>query len=571
MKHIFFVILFFMGTFSMKSQDFNSEKGDLMLFVKRMYLNQPFEGVKVIDNGLIIICVEVETNSNNTGSISQIANIKAKDLLNKFINSSNISSDFILTSQQNISKVDTSKEFKLSIIKTIREESSGVVSGLELLSNFDVNPTKKVFVFLRNNFIPSENVSQFKNYGKPVANIDQLSNNNGDLDTQKQVKAQQDEASVSAVALGIGKDQNEAIYNAKISALEQIFNSYISSETSMLNDKIYNQILTITNGNIEKIEILSSREIKDGVTVTIKLFASRSKLVSFCKKIGLDVKLNGSIFADNFTFNLKSQENEAKIINTFFKKFNLGIPYIFNFDLTVTDPIKDQDSDKFGVKITSNVFVNENLDGILETFLDLLKGLSIDKSELGNYKKLNLDYYPIIIKTNSVNGFCYLRSKESQTKLIYFFKEISDFLNQHVIQRNTLKEVAPRKIEGDNLNVLYFTNGSTWIPYRLWSKSEYDISIGQKSYSVLSGNGQQLAKFISDNVNKSQSCPILSDDLVFQGLFINDTKKETIEVPLFLVNTACIDKSQPMFKFSYYDWLTIEELKQLKSYKVKVD
>ena len=132
-------------------------------------------------------------------------------------------------------------------------------------------------------------------------------------------------------------------------------------------------------------------------------------------------------------------------------------------------------------------------------------------------------------------------------------------------KRNTLKEIAPRKIEGDNLNVLYFTNGSTWIPYRLWSKSGYDISIGQKSYSVLPGNGQQLAKFISDNVNKSQSCPILSDDLVFQGLFINDTKKETIEVPLFLVNTACIDKSQPMFKFSYYDWLTIEELKQLKS------
>ena len=560
-----------MVTFSIRSQDFNSEKGDLMLFVKRMYLSQPFEGVKIIDNGLIIICVEVEINSNITGSISQIANIKAKDLLNKFINSSHISSDFILTSQQNISKVDTSKQFQLSIIKTIREQSSGVVSGLELLSNFDANPTKKVFVFLRNNFIPSENVSQFKNYEKPVANIDQLANNNGDLVTQKQVKVQQDEASVSVVALGIGKDQNEAIYHAKISALEQIFNSYISSETSMINDKVYNQILTITNGNIEKIEILSSREVRDGVSVTIKLFASRSKLVSFCKKIGLDVKINGSIFADNFTFNLKSQENEAKILNTFFKKFNLGIPYIFKFDLTVTDPIKDPDSDQFGVKITSNVFVNKNLDGILEIFMDLLKGLSIDKSELGNYKKLNLDYYPIIINTKSFNGFYYLRSKESQTNLIYFFKEISNYLNQHVIQRNTLKEIAPRKVEGDNLNVLYFTNGSSWIPYRLWSKSDYDISIGQKSYSVLPGNGQQLAKFIADNVNKSLSCPILSDDLIFQGLFINDNKKETIEVPLFLVNTTCIDLSQPMFKFSYYDWLTIEELKQLNSYKLKVD
>ena len=386
------------------------------------------------------------------------------------------------------------------------------------------------------------------------------------------LQGQQNESSVSVVAFGIGKDQNQAIYHAKISALEQIFNSYISSETVIMNDSlVYNKILTITNGNIEKIEILSSREAKDGIIVTIKLFASRSKLVSFCKNIGLNVTLNGSTFADNFTIKLKNQENEIKILDTFFKKIDREIPNIFDFKLAVSDPIKDPDSEKFGIKITSDFYVNKNLDLILQTLLDLLKGLSIDKSELGEYKKLNLDYYPIIINTKSINGFCYLRSKESQTKLIYFFKEISDFLNQHVIQRNTLKEIAPRKIEGDNLNVLYFTNGSTWIPYRLWSKSEYDISIGQKSYSVLPGNGEQLAKFISDNVNKSQSCPILSDDLVFQGLFINENKKETIELPLFLVNTACIDKSQPMFKFSYYDWLTIEELKQLKSYKVKVD
>jgi hypothetical protein len=154
MKYIFFVILFLMGTFSMKSQDFNSEKGDLMLFVKRMYLNQPFEGVKVIDNGLIIICVEMPLNSNNTRSIAQIANIKAKDHLNKFLNGSFTSSDFILTSQQNISKVDSSRETQTKIIENIREEASGVVTGLELLSNFDANSTKKVFIFLRNKIVP---------------------------------------------------------------------------------------------------------------------------------------------------------------------------------------------------------------------------------------------------------------------------------------------------------------------------------------------------------------------------------------------------------------------------------
>jgi hypothetical protein len=386
------------------------------------------------------------------------------------------------------------------------------------------------------------------------------------------IYGQENESSVNVVAFGVGKDEGEAIYHAKISALEQIFNSYISSETVVMNDSIaYNKILTITNGNIEKVDILSSRKSNDGVVVTIKLYASKTKLVSFCKTIGLNVSLNGASFADNFTVKLKNQENEVKILTTFFKKIKAEVPNIFDYKLAVSDPIKDPDSDKYGIKISADFIVNNNLDLILQTLQDLLKGLSIDKSELGDYKKLNLDYYPIVISTKSASGYYYLRSKDSQTNLIYFFKEISDFLNQHVIQRNTLKEIAPRKIEGDNLNALYITNGSTYVPYRLWSRSNFDVSIGQKSFAVMPGNGQQLAKFITDNVNKLQPCPLISEELAFQGLFISDNKKETIEVPLFIVNTTCLDVSKPVFKFSYYDWLTIEELKQLKSYKVKLD
>jgi hypothetical protein len=70
------------------------------------------------------------------------------------LNGSFTSSDFILTSQQNISKVDSSRETQTKIIENIKEEASGVVAGLELLSNFDANSTKKVFIFLRNKIVP---------------------------------------------------------------------------------------------------------------------------------------------------------------------------------------------------------------------------------------------------------------------------------------------------------------------------------------------------------------------------------------------------------------------------------
>jgi hypothetical protein len=144
-----FCLHLFIG-FSLTAQDFNSEKGDLMLFVKRMYLSQPFEGVKVIDNGVIIVCVEMTIKSNNASSMSQVANIKAKSHLNKFLNGSFVSSDFVMTTQENVSQVDSLKAYQAKIMEVFKEQASGVVAGLELLSSFDVDSSKKVFIYLRN-------------------------------------------------------------------------------------------------------------------------------------------------------------------------------------------------------------------------------------------------------------------------------------------------------------------------------------------------------------------------------------------------------------------------------------
>ncbi len=150
MRYLLIYCLYLFLGFSLKAQDFNSEKGDLSLFVKRMYLSQPFEGVKVIDNGVIIVCVEMPIKSNNSSSMSQIANIKAKNHLNKFLNGSFISSDFVMTTQENVSQVDSLKVYQAKILEVFKEQASGVVAGLELLSSFDVDASKKVFIYLRN-------------------------------------------------------------------------------------------------------------------------------------------------------------------------------------------------------------------------------------------------------------------------------------------------------------------------------------------------------------------------------------------------------------------------------------
>ena len=94
--------------------------------------------------------IGVPIKSSNSTSMSQIANIKAKNHLNKFLNGSFISSDFVMTTQENVSQVDSLKAYQAKIMEVFKEQSSGVVAGLELLSSFDVDSTKKVFIYLRN-------------------------------------------------------------------------------------------------------------------------------------------------------------------------------------------------------------------------------------------------------------------------------------------------------------------------------------------------------------------------------------------------------------------------------------
>ena len=74
----------------------------------------------------------------------------------------------------------------------------------------------------------------------------------------------QDEKTVTLTVSGQGKTQDEAKQVALRSAIEQAFGAFISSHTEVVNDNLVkDEIISVSNGNIQKYEIISESSTFD--------------------------------------------------------------------------------------------------------------------------------------------------------------------------------------------------------------------------------------------------------------------------------------------------------------------
>jgi hypothetical protein len=73
---------------------------------------------------------------------------KKSPMLNRFINGSNVSTDIIIRTTERKQKDST--QVTVETLETIKEQASGFIQGMELLTVFDTSDGKSaVFVFMR--------------------------------------------------------------------------------------------------------------------------------------------------------------------------------------------------------------------------------------------------------------------------------------------------------------------------------------------------------------------------------------------------------------------------------------
>ena len=265
----------------------------------------------------------------------------------------------------------------------------------------------------------------------------------------------QEDKTVTLTVSGYGKTQDEAKQNALRNAIEQAFGTFISSNTEILNDELVkDEIVSVSNGNIQSFEILSEVQMQNGEwSITLKSVVSVAKLTSFCESNGISVEFKGSLFAFNVNQQILNEKNEVKAIEDVCQVIRNIADVSFDFTITASDPISiEGNNSKWRIPLGISVHKNSNFNNIPKVLSSTLKGISLSKDEAKNYIQLGKKVYPISIAINE-NDYRYilLRTDKSISQLLetlyYFNHSLQNFKISNGIEEWILKD-HPKNIRG---------------------------------------------------------------------------------------------------------------------------
>jgi len=403
----------------------------------------------------------------------------------------------------------------------------------------------------------------------------------------------QDDKTVTLTITGQGKTIEEAKQNALRSAIEQAFGTFISSNTTILDDKLVkDEIVSITNGNIQKFDVLNETPLPDGggYLTTLKAIVSVNKLTSFCESKGVSVEFKGGLFAMNMAlqeFNEKSElkawENTYDIIikllrNSFDYKIAANTPTIF----------KDiKDVDKWKVPIDIELKTNNNYKLAIDILVDFCKSTNLNKTEIENIAKVGKKTYSFNIndKQNALFNVSFrnnsIRYDILKIPILMTYLGISNIVLDNGIEKKpffyyTSTAEGNKKIDLDDVN-----------PMTMISKSPNLIVVDKsKDYMVYKDIIMKHNIFIWKNkiyvgsnlFNGQISVPTIyevarqNDEIIknFIRKTGNDSYYKLDNMGWWSETTVNYYNLDNFFEIKFNQVLTLEEINKIKEYKIEI-
>ena len=189
---------------------------------------------------------------------------------------------------------------------------------------------------------------------------------------------------VTLVASGKASDSEKAITIALRSAIEQAYGTFVSANTTILNDNLVkDEIVTISNGNIKSYEVLSDVKCEDGQDmVTVKATVCISKLVSYAKSKGASAEFAGATFAQSMKIKELYKQNEAKALENLLTQVKFMLPSCYDLELSdIGEPEESRNSPNcYELAMNVDFKPNANTKVLCDLFLNTLKSLSLEES-----------------------------------------------------------------------------------------------------------------------------------------------------------------------------------------------
>ena len=247
------------------------------------------------------------------------------------------------------------------------------------------------------------------------------------------LSAQETSDDFTLVVSSDGATKEEATHLALRSAIEQAFGTFVSANTTIINDKIVkDEIATVTSGNIKGYEEVNATQLQSGrYYVTLKATVSIGNLVSYAKSKGSSCELAGATFAQNVKlYKANKKAAEIALDNLINQLYEMG-PYLFDYKVDVGDPVVSNPDAPEGSPISGEIrcyvrmFPTQTMDNFFKLISSTLNELTYDQNQCEIYKNMGIESKTINIeKVNPKNS----RSENLLYKKPFIFIDLSPLM-----------------------------------------------------------------------------------------------------------------------------------------------
>lgn len=314
--------------------------------------------------------------------------------------------------------------------------------------------------------------------GLPICSVQSIARNSVVVPATVEQSNVNDE--VTLVASGKASDSEKATTIALRSAIEQAYGTFVSANTTILNDNLVkDEIVTISNGNIKSYEVLSDVKCEDGQDmVTVKATVCISKLVSYAKSKGASAEFAGATFAQSMKIKELYKQNEAKALENLLTQVKFMLPSCYDLGLSdIGEPEESRNSPNcYELAMYVDFKPNANTKVLCDLFLNTLKSLSLEESSRDQGSELR---------------FIWVRTLNKE-KLNNLIKEKEEKLNNLIKEEEKLNNLDTLFKE-DNFTPLsdihIFIRNSDEFEERFWTQLENITTAFQYSFVITDNLG----------------------------------------------------------------------------------
>ena len=215
------------------------------------------------------------------------------------------------------------------------------------------------------------------------------------------LQAQQKIDDLTLVVSSDGATKEEATHLALRSAIEQAYGTFVSANTTIINDEIVkDEIATVASGNIKEYKELSSILQNNGrYYVMLEATVSINKLITYAKSKGSSCELAGATFAQNVKLYRTNKKAAEIVISNLLSQLREMAPYLFDYRIEVSNPVVSNPNAADGEPIYGIVNAVLYLDEtpVAKEFQKLLyttiDAITFDWEQAENYKKMGIEVF----------------------------------------------------------------------------------------------------------------------------------------------------------------------------------